>query len=163
MESYDQTKKALRKYLGSERSGISIKERIKVKDEVFMLDNNENEQAYYNALPRQNSFYGRRIYSQNSQRGGRGRGDFRRNGNQYHRQRMQTTRSQSAVDSGNKNKRPRQLNPPDSDGKPPKCHICGSIFHFAGRNCQNCPESYENLQGVYQAEEDTEEVQQCEE
>ena len=66
---------------------------------------------------------------------------------------MQNTRSQSAVDSGNKN----------SDGKPLKCHICGSIFHFVGRNDQNCPESYENLQGVYQAKEDTEEVQQCEE
>ena len=50
-----------------------------------MLDNNENEQSYYNALPRQNSFYGRRRYSQNSQRGGRGRGDFRRSGNKYHR------------------------------------------------------------------------------
>ena len=34
-EIYDQTKKAMRKYLGSERSGISIKERIKVKDEVL--------------------------------------------------------------------------------------------------------------------------------
>ena len=116
-EIYDQTKKATRKYLGSERSGISIKERIKVKDEVFMLDNNENEQAYYNALPRQNSFYGRRRYSQNSQRCRRGRDDFRRSGNQYHRQWMKNTRSQSAVDSGNKNKRPLQLNPPDSDGK----------------------------------------------
>ena len=53
-----------------------------------MLDNNENEQAYYNALPRQNSFYGRRRYSQNSQRCRRGRDDFRRSGNQYHRQWM---------------------------------------------------------------------------
>ena len=93
-ELYDQTKKAMRKYLGSERYGISIKERIKVKDELFMLDNNENEQAYYNPLPRQNSFSGRSRYSQNRQRGGRGRGDFRRSGNQYHRQRMQNTRSQ---------------------------------------------------------------------
>jgi len=31
------------------------------------------------------------------------------------------------------------LYPPDSNGKPQTCHICGSIFHFAGKNDQNCP------------------------
>ena len=44
----------------------------------------------------------------------------------------------------------RQHNPPDPDGNPVTCHICSSIFHFAGSNGQGCPESYENLQAAYE-------------
>ena len=29
--------------------------------------------------------------------------------------------------------------------------MCYSIFHFPGSNGQGCPESYENLQAVYEA------------
>ena len=43
----------------------------------------------------------------------------------------------------------RQVNPLDEHGNPQTCHICGSIFHFAGRGGIGCPESYENLQGMY--------------
>ena len=43
----------------------------------------------------------------------------------------------------------RQVNPIDEYCNPQTCHICGSIFHFAGRGAIGCPESYENLQGMY--------------
>ena len=43
----------------------------------------------------------------------------------------------------------RQVNPLDEYGNPQTCHICGSIFSFAGRGGIGCPESYENLQGMY--------------
>ena len=38
---FDQTKRAMRKYLGSERAGISAKEDIKIKEEVFESVNEE--------------------------------------------------------------------------------------------------------------------------
>ena len=34
----------------------------------------------------------------------------------------------------------------DDDGNPRVCHICKSIFHFAGKNGENCPDSFENAQ-----------------
>ena len=40
----------------------------------------------------------------------------------------------------------RRTNPLDEDGNPRACHICKSIFHFAGTNGSNCPDSYENAQ-----------------
>ena len=43
----------------------------------------------------------------------------------------------------------RQVNLLDEYGNPQTCRICGSIFHFAGRCGIGCPESYENLQGMY--------------
>ena len=43
----------------------------------------------------------------------------------------------------------RQVNPIDEYCNPQTCHICGSIFHFARRGAIGCPESYENLQGMY--------------
>ena len=38
---FDQTKQAMRKYLGSERAGISAKRDIKIKEEVFDSVNEE--------------------------------------------------------------------------------------------------------------------------
>ena len=43
----------------------------------------------------------------------------------------------------------RQVNPLDEHGNPQTCHICGSIFLFAGRGGIGFPESYENLQSMY--------------
>ena len=43
----------------------------------------------------------------------------------------------------------RQVNPLDGYGNPQTCHICGSIFHFAGRGGIGCPESCEDLQCMY--------------
>ena len=43
----------------------------------------------------------------------------------------------------------RQVNPLDEYGNPKIHHIGRSIFHFAGRGRIGCPESYENLQGMY--------------
>ena len=42
----------------------------------------------------------------------------------------------------------RQVNPLDEHGNTQTCHICGSIFHFAGRGGIGCPDSYKNLQGM---------------
>ena len=39
--------------------------------------------------------------------------------------------------------------------------MCGSIFHFAGKCRQGCPDSYHNIQGAYQV--DTDEANQCDE
>ena len=79
-----------------------------------------------------------------SYRGGRGRGGrgrrrgFNRGGSGRGYQRNQ-----------------RKTNPLDEEGNPRSCHICKSIFHFAGRNGENCPDSYENAQIVDDATDET--------
>ena len=68
---FDQTKRAMRKYLGSERAGISAKGDIKIIEEVF---ESVNEEALYT----RNSFY-RLIGSRRNMRGGfRGGESFQR-------------------------------------------------------------------------------------
>ena len=68
---FDQTKRAIRKYLGSERAGISAKGHIKIKEEVF---ESVNEKALY----ARNNFY-RLIGSRGNMRGGfRGGNSFQR-------------------------------------------------------------------------------------
>ena len=59
---FDQTKRAMRKYLGSERAGISAKGYIKIKEEVFESVNEE-------ALHARNNFY-RSIDSRGNTKGG---------------------------------------------------------------------------------------------
>ena len=160
-EIYEQTKRAMRKYLGSEKSGLSITER-KVKAEVLLSENTEDEEVYYNSS-RYNNQRGRRGgYS--GGRGGRyNRGNFRKYGNGIPPQQQQQTTTTNKNQSARDVRKKRQLNPPGNDGKPQTCHICGSIFHFAGRNGENCPESYENLQGAYQTDVMEEKVLKCEE
>ena len=157
-EIFEQTKKSMRKYLGSDKTGISINEKVKVKDEVYVSENFYNdEEALYNAT-RYHNFGGRkgRAGQRGGSKGGRGRGDFRNNGSGA----GQIAKSSMSKDQ---NRRRRQLNPPDENGQSQKCFICGSIFHFAGKNGKNCSESYENIQGVYKADPDTEEANKCEE
>ena len=68
---FDQTKRAMRKYLGSEKAGISAKGDIKIKEEVF---ESVNEEALY----ARNNFY-RPIGSHGNMRGGfRGGRSFQR-------------------------------------------------------------------------------------
>ena len=68
---FDQTKRAMRKYLGSERAGISAKGGIKIKEEVF---ESVNEEALY----ARNNFY-RPIGGRGNMRGGfRGGKSFQR-------------------------------------------------------------------------------------
>ena len=57
--------------------------------------------------------------------------------------------------------RRRETNPLDEDGFPMTCNICGSIFHFSGRNGAGCPESYENLQIANDQGKKEEEANQC--
>ena len=45
----------------------------------------------------------------------------------------------------------------DEEGNPRACHIYKSIFHFAGKNGENCPDSYENAQ-IADTEEEVNEV-----
>ena len=56
-------------------------------------------------------------------------------------------RGRAAGRGGGRNQRnQRRTNPLDDDGNPRVCHICKSIFHFAGKNGENCPDSFENAQ-----------------
>ena len=60
------------------------------------------------------------------------------------------TKEKEVIDKESKRKVvKRQVNPLDEYGNPQTCHICGSIFHFAGRGEICCLESYKNLQGMY--------------
>ena len=52
--------------------------------------------------------------------------------------------------------RTRKLNPLDEDGNPLTCNICNSVYHFSGKNGENCPESYENMN-----KQDEEEVEEA--
>jgi len=83
-EIFEQTKSTMRKYLGSDKTGLSVTEMVKEKERVFVSGEIDQEQAYYT---------GERYYSQSGrrggQRGGRSRGDFRRNGNNIPRQQHQ--------------------------------------------------------------------------
>ena len=131
-----------------------------MKNEVFVTEDYEQQEAYYT---HSRNFHqrGRRGGYRGAGRGGRGRGnsDQRRSGGGGSVQQQQQT-----INTKNQRQQPqrrRQLNSQGSDGKPQTCHICGSIFHFAGKNGENCPESYENLQNAYQT--DFDEVHKCEE
>ena len=157
---FDQTKWAMRKYLGSERAGISAKGDIKIKEEVF---ESVNEEALY----ARTNFY-RPIGGCGNVRGGfRGGKSFQRARGTAGRVQVRSygrgaTRGNLAVNSNtNTNDKEvidkeserkivkRQVNPLDEYGNPQTCHICGSIFHFAGRDGIGCAESCENLQGMY--------------
>ena len=157
-EIFEQTKRAMRKYLGSDKSGLSVNNsQQKEKNDVFLAEEGDQEEAYYTS--RNFNQRGRRGGYRGAGRGGRGRGsgDQRRsNGGSSTQQQQQ---QQSSNNKPQRQQRRRQLNPQGSDGKPQTCHICGSIFHFAGKSGENCPESYENLQNAYQ----TDEAFQCEE
>ena len=160
-EIFEQTKRAMRKYLGSDKSGLSVtNSQQKVKSDIFLTEESDQQEAYF-TNPRNFNQRGRRGGYRGGGRGGRGRvnGDQRRltGGNNQQQQQQQ----QSSNNKNQRQTRRRQLNPQGSDGKPQTCHICGSIFHFAGKNGENCPESYENLQNAYQT--DFDEVLKCEE
>ena len=155
---FDQTKRAMRKYLGSERAGSSAKGDI--KEEGF---ESVNEEALYTRI----NFY-RSIGGRGNVRGGfRGGKSFQRaigtagrvQARSYGRGATKgnlavnsntNTNGKEVIDKESERKIvKRQVNPLDEYGNPQTCHICGSIFHFAGRGGIGCPESYENLQSMY--------------
>ena len=162
-EIFEQTKRAMRKYLGSEKSGLSVTNtHQKVKNEIMITEDEDDQHEAYYTYSRNPNQRGRRGGHRGAGRGGRGRGngDQRRfsggvSGQQHHQQQSTSGKTNQ------RQQRRRQLNPQGSDGKPQTCHICGSIFHFAGKNGENCPESYENLQNAYQT--DFDEALKCEE
>ncbi len=89
-----------------------------VKEESVFVASNEEKEVYYS----------------NRWRGGRDFGRFERGGRPKRRGRNQFEFKASKEFSA------RKLNPLDSRGKPSRCNICESKFHWA----RNCPDAYEN-------------------
>ena len=87
-----------------------------VKEESVFVASNEEGEAYYSSRWRGGRDFGR------FERGGRSK---RRGRNQFE---FKTSKESSV----------RKLNPPDSSGKPSRCNICESKFHWA----RNCPDAY---------------------
>eukprot|EP00112_Aurelia_sp_Birch-Aquarium-sp1_P008508 Seg1939.7 transcript_id=Seg1939.7/GoldUCD/mRNA.D3Y31 product="hypothetical protein" protein_id=Seg1939.7/GoldUCD/D3Y31 len=111
---YDKMVEQLLKIYGDTVSPYFGKSNVK-EESVFVAS---NEEAYYF----------------NRWRGGRDCGRFQRGGRPNRR-----GRSQPEFKTG-KGSSVRKLNPPDSSGKPSRCNICESKFHWA----RNCPDAYEN-------------------
>ena len=126
---YKQMTQSLKKFFGkqslpeSESDNNLSDSAIKVEP---VYQSNDMEEAYY--MPRQNQSRG----YQNS-RGGFNRGRYFR-GNRGNR-------------ASHNNRTNRATNPLGPDGKPLKCVICESIFHFA----KKCPDSYENREKLEEA------------
>ena len=139
----------MRKYLGSTKTELSVKGNSIVKEEAFDTSHVNDEEAMYmySGSPRGRGRGGGRGRSY-----ARGRGNHQRGGNSNFPPRQRSNAQQRA--RFNSNARPRggarrrETNPLDDDGYPMTCNICGSIFHFSGRNGAGCPESYENQQQV---------------
>ena len=87
------------------------------------------------------TFYTNSYYQRSRGRGGSSRG--RSSGNNWKRPRYErdTNNSRDRYDNDKKQSFRRE-NPPGQDGKPSKCNICQSIYHWA----RLCPNSYENNQ-----------------
>ena len=170
---FDQTKRSMRKYLGSNKTGLSIKgNKVIIKEEAFntsQVDEDEEAMYTYNYNRRggrggRNNWRGstsqRGSYSQrgsNNQRGTNQRGSNSQRGG--HKSNAQSRLRFNANERSRGGARRRETNPLDDDGYPMTCNICGSIFHFSGRNGAGCPESYENLQDVHAT--DTEKEEEC--
>ena len=137
---FEQTKKSLRKYLGSEKSGVATMIRD-TGEEIFVSE----EEAY--STYRQSNYSG--PHGSNFRGRGRGRGRMRGN---FSRGRSRPPRSnqnrrpppQEENDERGVDKDGQKLNPLDEDGTRLTCWVCGCIFHLAGRNGINCPHSYSN-------------------
>ena len=145
---FEQTKKSLRKYLGSEISGVSTM--IKGSDEIFAT---EEEEAYTTnrghylgfQTPRGNGNQRNRGRSRNrGNHRGRSRppsrGQFSRSDNRGDRRRSQ---DEGSSEGGGEYEAPK-LNPLDEDGNRLVCYICGCNQHLAGKNGINCPYSFQN-------------------
>ena len=119
---YKQMCQSLKKFFGKQSLPESDISSVDIKIEpTFMTQ--DNEEAYYS---RGSGNY-------------RGRGNFYRRGNNSNRSRGNNRNSDNSYK--------RSTNPYGEDGKPLKCKICESIFHFA----RYCPDSYENLEKTEQA------------
>lgn len=147
---FDQAKRSMRKYFGSDKTGLSVKGNITIKEEAFNATEDDTEEAMY-TYNRRARGSGRGRANTRGRGGGHGRG-YQQSA-RYSQQRPQSTAQTRARYNSNARAprggtRRRETNPLDDDGYPMTCHICGSIYHFAGRNGVGCPESYENLQNV---------------
>ena len=164
---FDQTKRSMRKYLGSTKTGLSVKGKITIKEEAFNTTHEaEEEEVMYTHYGKPRSNRGRAPFK------GRGAGNYNRGRSNHHQQQRSYQQPRSTAQTrarytnnarGRGGVRRRETNPLDEDGYPMTCNICGSIFHFSGRNGTGCPESYENLQSalVTETEKAEEEVNKC--
>ena len=107
-EMFDQMNRAIRKFFG-EQVGFGKHDKSDIK-EIKIEDAN------------QSSTDNRKRFNQGN-RGSRGRGG--RNDKGFFRGGRSNQKSQ------------RKTNPLDDEGNPRVCHICKSIFHFAGKNGEN--------------------------
>ena len=128
-EMFSQMKRAIRKFFG-EQVGFGKPAKPDPTPDIKVEDANQSSTDNR-----------KRFYQGN--RGSRGRGG----------------RSNRGLNRGSRNNQrsQRKTNPLDEEGNPRACHICKSIFHFAGKNGENCPDSYENAQ-IADAEEEVNEV-----
>eukprot|EP00112_Aurelia_sp_Birch-Aquarium-sp1_P025873 Seg886.5 transcript_id=Seg886.5/GoldUCD/mRNA.D3Y31 product="hypothetical protein" protein_id=Seg886.5/GoldUCD/D3Y31 len=111
---YDKMIEQLLKIFGGTVSPCFGKSNVK-EESVFVAS---NEEAYYSNRWRRGRDFGRFERGGRPNRRGRSLPEFK-------------TSNGSSV---------RKLNPPDSSGKPSRCNICESKFHWA----RNCPDAYEN-------------------
>ena len=114
-------------------------------DTFKKFDDSEKRSASSMENDSEGIFYTNSYYQRGRGRGGPSRG--RSSGNDWKRTRYErgTNNSQDRNDNGTQSFRTQ--NPPGRDGKPSKCNICQSIYHWA----RKCPNSYENNQNNYAA------------
>jgi len=146
---FDQAKRSMRQYLGSTKTGLSVKEKLVIKEEAFNTEHEYGEEEAMYTYNNRRLRGGRTRFSPRPG-GGRGRHDQQQKsfqGKSTAQTRARFNRNTRTLARGGA--RRRETNPLDDEGYPMTCNICGSIFHFSGRNGAGCPESYENLQTAY--------------
>ena len=156
---FEQTKKALRKYLGSEKSGVSAM--IKGNDEIFAAE----EEAY--STNRMNHWGAHGSGSFRGRGRGRTRNNYNRGRNRPPSRNQDNRRSHSQEENEEKvgDQEGPKLNPLDQEGNRITCWVCGCIYHLAGKNGINCPNSFQNQKtkkvNLAEGEEEAEEAHKC--
>ena len=135
---FEQTKKSLRKYLGSEKSGVSTM--IRSNDDVFVSE----EEAYSTYRTNNAGTPGKRNFRSRGR--GRTRGNFSR-GRSRPPTRGQSSWRPPQDDNEERDEKPDEgpkPNPLNQEGNRLTSWVCSCIYHLAGKNRVNCPMSYVN-------------------
>ena len=138
---FDQTKRSMRKYLGSNKTGLSVKGNKVIKEEAFNTSQVYDEEE---ATHTNNNF--RRSRGDRKRPDARGRGAVNNQRGSNRPPQQKSNAQQRARFNANARQqggaRKREINQIDEDGYSMTCNICSSIFHFSGRKGAGCPESY---------------------
>ena len=167
---FGQTKKAMRKYLGSENTGLSTgRGRSNNREDILCSEDanftsggsfrgQQSTQSRSEYHGGNNQWRGNRNSSWNGNRGRSNSSRGNRGSNRGNRGKSNGGQRRDSSDSGDQSNNQsgiqRQLNPRDKSGKIITCNVCGSIRHLAGRDGSNCPDSFRNLQNVLSSEND---------